>query len=1463
MKTIALFLTALFSVLNQIAHAQRHIIYENDFTNYSVSEGWIMHNLDGDITSTPGRIANSYLTEIINYGLGLKKNDTVSKAMISPPIVLNEHSFIEFYSNINPPLNPNPPPVFSFWILPDPNDTLPGGQADSIALVNPDGFNIFNLIAYANSTVRFMFKFTGITRNVAVPSRPLQIDDIKVFDRTRLAFIPDTCFRNYLVSIIPEAFQNDSLDFTHPSAVKLRRIEHPNSCIATLEGIEYFPNLRTLKLPFNRLYSIPVPELTYLDSFCVNNNYLEKIPDIPWARFIDYSYNLARNIPEYSNQNLARLDIHHNQIYGCLKGSNRFARGSLKNNISIYSGTYVYYNLLFDFGFGSWGHPHPDFPVPACGQARSSVSGYVYFDANMNGVFDSTDYPIPYATVISQQSTIRISNHAGFYSIIKDSGDVNVEVVNLPPFTTYTNPLDTFIVPNQHVDHNFRVVSQTDYRDVSLAITVNRSAALPDQEFSLCTTIRNYSMYHQNVTVKFGIPHDVTFLDAPNLTIIGDTAYITATLDPFGQKSFSLGLIAGAVYLNQNVIITGIVYCDNDADTSNNSASRAIFIGGRPHDPNNKLVSTPVVDSAYADYLVYTINFENIGTGNATHVIVRDRLDSLLDPTSFEFLGSTHPCIPTFGLNNLIQFTFSPITLTPTSVNPDSSHGTLWYRIKPNNPLMPGDTIFNSASIIFDMEPAISTNVATVWVEKPKADFITLSSPVICTEDTLHFYDTSTGFPLRWEWTFSGGSIASSEQKYPAVSFDTPGLYDVTLITHWVDKTDTLFRPGYVRVVDTPPAELIVSGPLEICEGDSVVLSAALENATYLWSDGSAGRTNVVTESGSRSFTIAVGSGCSSTSEVVTVEVKEAPSPVITGDSLICEGLTSEISTPDMYVDYLWSTGDTINIINQPAGTYYLDVSFNNGCTRRAAFTIANYPKPNINLPEIVGLCEGDTAFITAASDFTAYRWSTGDTTASVTLTSEGFYNVLVTDSFSCSYSDTLSISLLEKPAATILGSVSFCEGNFTTLSVEGTFASTEWSTGQLNVDSITVSNTSQISLIVTAENSCRDSATVNVVAHANPDVVISGPTTFCEGTAVLLYAESGFAEYQWSTEETGNNSITVSRGGVISLTVVDENSCTDTATVTITEYALPEVSISGPVFLCEGDSVTLSATSGFQSYNWSVSESNSANVVTKQFGNVTVTVSDDNECIGNASIEITEIPVPAFTIVGNNYFCEGSSTIIAVDGKYRGYIWNKGDTTASITVSSGGDYTVVVTGENMCQNSASFIITELPLPEIVMTGFTEDILCIHSSNPVAFSAIPEGGIFSGNAMNGNIFYPDLASPGLNYITYSYTDSFGCSAFSHDSIFVDNCTAIITAEVHDAFNVYPNPTESVVKIAIPEDLKELSVSVRNVIGEELLSLTGIASQSVISVDLSPYATGLYLITVNCENVFKQFKVIRR
>jgi gliding motility-associated-like protein len=40
---------------------------------------------------------------------------------------------------------------------------------------------------------------------------------------------------------------------------------------------------------------------------------------------------------------------------------------------------------------------------------------------------------------------------------------------------------------------------------------------------------------------------------------------------------------------------------------------------------------------------------------------------------------------------------------------------------------------------------------------------------------------------------------------------------------------------------------------------------------------------------------------------------------------------------------------------------------------------------------------------------------------------------------------------------------------------------------------------------------------------------------------------------------------------------------------------------------------------------------------------------------------------------------------------------------------------------------------------------------------------LPNGGTFSGSGIIGNAFYPSNASPGLNSVTYSYTDSNGCS----------------------------------------------------------------------------------------------------
>ncbi len=79
----------------------------------------------------------------------------------------------------------------------------------------------------------------------------------------------------------------------------------------------------------------------------------------------------------------------------------------------------------------------------------------------------------------------------------------------------------------------------------------------------------------------------------------------------------------------------------------------------------------------------------------------------------------------------------------------------------------------------------------TVWTEEVVIDKIILPlGPVAlftsdiasgCAPMTVQFMDESTTNPTSWAWLFPGGSPASSNEQNPIVTYDTPGVYTVTL----------------------------------------------------------------------------------------------------------------------------------------------------------------------------------------------------------------------------------------------------------------------------------------------------------------------------------------------------------------------------------------------------------------------------------------------------------------------------------------------------------------------------------------------------------------------------------------------------------------------------------------------------------------------------------------------------------
>lgn len=121
----------------------------------------------------------------------------------------------------------------------------------------------------------------------------------------------------------------------------------------------------------------------------------------------------------------------------------------------------------------------------------------------------------------------------------------------------------------------------------------------------------------------------------------------------------------------------------------------------------------------------------------------------------------------------------------------------------------------------------------------PAADF-SANKTTILTNGTVVFSDLSTNTPTSWEWTFTGGTPATSTEQNPTVTYSTAGTYEVKLKATNADGSDTKTTSDYITVTSTissaPTAEFIAS-KTSINKGETISftdLSTGL-SASWYW----------------------------------------------------------------------------------------------------------------------------------------------------------------------------------------------------------------------------------------------------------------------------------------------------------------------------------------------------------------------------------------------------------------------------------------------------------------------------------------------------------------------------------------------------------------------------------------------------------------------------------------------------
>ncbi len=256
--------------------------------------------------------------------------------------------------------------------------------------------------------------------------------------------------------------------------------------------------------------------------------------------------------------------------------------------------------------------------------------------------------------------------------------------------------------------------------------------------------------------------------------------------------------------------------------------------------------------------------------------------------------------------------------------------------------------------------------------------------------------------------------------------------------------------PVYTLTVDT-------SGPLALCPGGNVTLTAPAGFSSYLWSNSATTQSITVSAAGTYSVTFTDSNGCAGNASR-TVSIKTVTAPVISPATLaICQGSSGTLTASAGYSNYLWSTSATTQAISvNAAGSYTVTATQNaTGCTATsAAATVSINPLPNVNITAggPTTFCQGGSVTLTADGGFSAYLWSNGATTQSTTVGAAGNYTCNATNANGCtgtSNSITVTVNAVPaKPTITANGSTTnVCPGKTVTLTSSG--GSTYlWNTG-------------------------------------------------------------------------------------------------------------------------------------------------------------------------------------------------------------------------------------------------------------------------------------------------------------------------------------------------------------------------------------------------------------------------------
>jgi len=282
----------------------------------------------------------------------------------------------------------------------------------------------------------------------------------------------------------------------------------------------------------------------------------------------------------------------------------------------------------------------------------------------------------------------------------------------------------------------------------------------------------------------------------------------------------------------------------------------------------------------------------------------------------------------------------------------------------------------------------------------------------ICFNTALYFYMQPYNFQSTYVWGLNNITNFFEGGPFNPILFNGVGDYTVYV-------TETNFGcvgPGseIANVTVVGPPNVSIIGPPQVCVGDTAAYNLPLsEDTYYAWNSNLAtvidSLNNEVNfyfpNSGSIPIFVETVNDCGNLGNSRNIIVRPLPTVDAGNDTTICESNPILLSTlAGSSYKFTWSTDSVefstdreVEVIPDSTTTYIIEVNSNGSlaCTAFDTITV-NVQFADTGKVKEIKVCAGESVLLAGDSTAISYSWSTGETSAIITVQDTGWYSVLV-----------------------------------------------------------------------------------------------------------------------------------------------------------------------------------------------------------------------------------------------------------------------------------------------------------------------------------------------------------------------------------------------------------------------------------------------------------------------------------